>query len=108
MERPTFYAVIPAFVRYADISAQAKLMYGEVTALCEAKGFCWASNGYFGKLYNANERTVRRWLNELAAADFVTVDAANNQHGADSARCRPPFRNDLAHRSDLISPTIPR
>jgi hypothetical protein len=56
-------------------------MYGEVTALCEAKGFCWASNGYFGKLYNANERTVRRWLNELAAVGFVTVDAANNQHG---------------------------
>ncbi|WP_456763731.1 recombinase family protein [Bradyrhizobium sp. USDA 4463] len=28
--------------------------------------------------------------------------------GADSARCRPPFRNDLAHRSDLISPAIPR
>jgi hypothetical protein len=27
---------------------------------------------------------------------------------ADSARCRPPFRNDLAHRSDLISPGIPR
>nr|WP_249805854.1 helix-turn-helix domain-containing protein [Bradyrhizobium sp. 76] len=27
---------------------------------------------------------------------------------ADSARCRPPFRNDLAHRSDLMSPTIPR
>ncbi|TFW51379.1 sulfite exporter TauE/SafE family protein, partial [Bradyrhizobium sp. MOS001] len=27
---------------------------------------------------------------------------------ADSARCRPPFQNDLAHRSDLMSPTIPR
>jgi ERF superfamily len=27
---------------------------------------------------------------------------------ADSARCRPPFRNDLAHRSDLMSPGIPR
>jgi hypothetical protein len=27
---------------------------------------------------------------------------------ADSARSRPPFRNDLAHRSDLMSPTIPR
>ena len=25
---------------------------------------------------------------------------------ADSARCRPPFRSDLAHRSDLISPAI--
>jgi hypothetical protein len=27
---------------------------------------------------------------------------------ADSARCRPPFRTDLAHRSDLMSLTIPR
>ncbi|MGY3496385.1 hypothetical protein [Bradyrhizobium sp. USDA 4502] len=27
---------------------------------------------------------------------------------ADSARCRPRFRNDLAHRSDLMSPAIPR
>jgi hypothetical protein len=27
---------------------------------------------------------------------------------ADSARCRPRFRNDLARRSDLMSPTIPR
>ena len=27
---------------------------------------------------------------------------------ADSARCRPPFRNDLAYCSDLMSPAIPR
>ena len=25
--------------------------------------------------------------------------------GADSARCRPAFRDDLAHHSDLKSPT---
>jgi hypothetical protein len=81
MERPTFYAVIPAFVRYADISAPAKLMYGEVTALCEKEGYCWASNGYFGNLYQANERSVHRWLNELFKAGFVTVDLACNQHG---------------------------
>jgi hypothetical protein len=29
-------------------------------------------------------------------------------YDADSARCRPPFRNDVAHRSDLISPAVPR
>ncbi|MDP3078659.1 helix-turn-helix domain-containing protein [Bradyrhizobium sp.] len=81
MERPTFYAVIPAFVRYAPISAQAKLFYGEVTALCEKEGYCWASNGYFGQLYDADERTVRRWLKELVVAGFVTVDLACNQHG---------------------------
>lgn len=32
----------------------------------------------------------------------------DNAWGADSARCRPPFRNDVAHRSDVISPAIPR
>jgi hypothetical protein len=81
MERPTFYAVIPAFVRYAPISAQAKLFYGEITSLCEKEGYCWASNGYFGQLYEADERTVRRWLKELVVAGFVTVDLAANQHG---------------------------
>ncbi|OMI05542.1 hypothetical protein BSN85_24960 [Bradyrhizobium brasilense] len=39
-----------------------------------------------------------------ADAGFRALIAGN----ADSARCRPPFRNDLAHRSDLMSPTIPR
>jgi hypothetical protein len=57
---PTFYAVIPAHVRYANISAQAKLLYGELTALTEKEGFCWASNGYLAKLYGAGERSVSR------------------------------------------------
>jgi transglutaminase-like putative cysteine protease len=26
---------------------------------------------------------------------------------ADSARSRPPFRNDAAHRSEMMSPTVP-
>jgi hypothetical protein len=30
------------------------------------------------------------------------------QQSADAVRCRPPFPDDVAHRSDLISPTIPR
>jgi NAD(P)-dependent dehydrogenase (short-subunit alcohol dehydrogenase family) len=38
---------------------------------------------------------------EMTEEQFDTVYA-------DSARCRPGFRNDLAHRSDLMSPTIPR
>lgn len=61
-ERPTFYAVIPAHVRYANISAHAKLLYGELTALTEKEGFCWASNGYLAKLYDAGSRSVSRWV----------------------------------------------
>src|ERR1700704_2791210 len=34
--------------------------------------------------------------------------ANGGRRPADSARCRPPFRNDLAHRSDLMSPGVTR
>jgi hypothetical protein len=64
-EQPNYYAIIPATVRYADITPNAKLLYGEITALCSKEGFCWASNEYFAKLYSASERSVSRWVTEL-------------------------------------------
>lgn len=81
MEKPSYYAVIPAPVRYSGISPNAKLMFGEITCLCEAEGFCWASNGYLAKLYEAGERTVSRWLTELEKAGFIRIEPAVNQHG---------------------------
>ena len=42
--------------------------------------------------------------NPVRAVD-VFVEALELR--ADSARCRPLFRNDLAHCSDLMSPAIP-
>ena len=50
--RPGYYAVIPADVRYDDrIPPNAKLLYGEISALIGAEGYCYASNGYFMKIY---------------------------------------------------------
>lgn len=72
-EHPGYYAVIPAAVRYADIPDAAKLMYGEITALANARGYCWATNQYFAELYGRDERTVRRWVEALREAGFVTV-----------------------------------
>lgn len=99
MEPPTFYGVIPAFVRYADVSANVKLMYGEITALCEKEGFCWATNAYFSELYGSDARTVRRWVTELVSAGFISVDLAANQYGQRrifllDARTKRPGRAD--------------
>jgi hypothetical protein len=70
--KPSFYAVIPANVRYCNkLCANAKLLYAEITSLCEKEGYCWASNEYFANLDEVNDRTIRRWLNELEYEGFI-------------------------------------
>ena len=44
----SYYAIIPANVRYdRRLTANAKLLYGEITALCNEKVYCWERNSYF-------------------------------------------------------------
>ena len=71
---PSYYAIIPAEVRYDNkLSANEKLMYGEITALASSTGECWASNAYFGKLYNRDARTIRRWVSNLSDSGYINV-----------------------------------
>lgn len=72
MEQKAYYAIIPANVRYdKDLQANAKLLYGEITALCNEKGYCWASNQYFADLYGVSIRSVERWINALVCKGYV-------------------------------------
>lgn len=73
--KPSYYANIPAPVRYdASLTANAKLLYGEITALCNKEGFCWATNDYFAELYETSERTVRRWISGLNDSGHIVVE----------------------------------
>ena len=65
MEQPNYFAIIPADVRYSDISANAKLMYGEITALANKTGVCYATNLYFANLYAVSNLSITRWVGQL-------------------------------------------
>src|SRR5690625_155510 len=71
--KKSYYAIIPANVRYDErLTDGAKLLYGEITALSNEKGYCWANNLYFAKLYNKNSSTITRWINQLIEHGYIT------------------------------------
>ena len=73
-ENPGYYAVIPAPVRYDNrLAPRARLLYGEITALCNKKGYCWATNDYFAKLYKVSIQTVSGWISSLKKCGYVNV-----------------------------------
>jgi uncharacterized phage protein (TIGR02220 family) len=68
-----YYAIIPASVRYDDeLTPNAKLLYGEITALCNEKGYCWAGNSYFADLYQKDKSTIKRWIKQLEDKGYIT------------------------------------
>lgn len=73
--KPSFYAVIPANVRYcSNIEMGAKLLYAEITSLTHVEGYCWASNEYFSNLYEVETRTIQRWISSLVKENFITLE----------------------------------
>lgn len=68
----TYYAVIPANVRYdTELNPNAKLLYGEITALCNEKGYCWATNEYFSELYQVSKVSISKWINLLIKKGYI-------------------------------------
>jgi len=72
-EKKNYYAIIPANVRYdEELTANAKLLYGEITALCNEKGYCWASDTYFTELYKVSKASIQNWLKILEEKGYIT------------------------------------
>lgn len=85
MDKPAFFAILPAAVRYdARLKPMERILYGEITALADQTGYCYASNRYFIELYGVTDRAVQKWIKDLAACGYITVEVLG---GAGQGRC---------------------
>lgn len=75
MEKPSYYAIIPANVRYDKrLTDKAKLLYGEITCLSNKTGECWASNQYFADLYGVSKQTISNTISLLIKYGYITSE----------------------------------
>jgi len=103
MDKPSYYAIIPANVRYNnEIKPNAKLLYGEITCLSNNEGFCWAMNQYFAELYEVDKKTISRWIGQLKKFGYIDVQV-NYREGTKQIKSR---YIKLTTPSDEIVPTL--
>ena len=106
--KKAYYAIIPANVRYdKELPATAKLLYGEITALTNETGYCWAGNKYFADLYGASIRSVTRWIKELSDKGYIEIKLIYKE-GTKEVVSRyislPLDKNDYTPRQNCLYP----
>lgn len=115
--RPGYYAVIPAEVRYDDVlPPNAKLLYGELTALAARDGYCFAQNAYFCELYKLCDSTITKLLTSLEKQGYIRREVERDSAGKVSARkiwinkstsdAHPPVNIYTTSHKDLRDPPV--
>lgn len=78
-EKGSYYIVIPSFIRQDKrLSAESKILYGEIAAKCNMSGYCWASNKHFADILGVNMRSIQRYIHELKSLKYIILEAGDN------------------------------
>ena len=71
----SLYSVIPARVRDDHtLRPNAKLLYGELSALAQAEGYCWAWNARLAETLGISKRTVEDLLRQLRDRGHIQME----------------------------------
>lgn len=75
MDKPNYYAILSAEVRYDNrLRPNVKLLYAEITALCNMNMECFASNRYFSELYGKSKGSISGWISELVKYGYISAE----------------------------------
>lgn len=92
----SLYSVIPARVRDDHtLRPNAKLLYGELSALAQAEGYCWAWNAHLAETLGISKRTVEGLLKQLRDRGHIVLEVERDPESQEVLRrkiwiCGPP------------------
>ena len=92
----SLYSVIPARVRDDHtLRPNAKLLYGELSALAQAEGYCWAWNARLAETLGISKRTVEDLLRQLRDRGHIQMEVERDPDSQEVLRrkiwiCGPP------------------
>ena len=87
MQSPGYFSILTADVRYdTGLSDFAKLLYSDITALCNKKGYCDATNDYFATQFGKSKRTISATVGALADAGYICIEVERDASNAVVAR----------------------
>jgi len=76
------FAVIPmSILENKNLSANAKLLYGEIMALSKKSGLCYATNEYMADMIGLSKRSIPQILKELSGCGLIFVDIKRSKKG---------------------------
>jgi len=104
-----YYAIIPASVRYDDrLTPNAKLLYGEITALTNDKGYCWASNTYFSELYKVSNTSISKWISQLNKYNYIKIQFLLDDNRVQKRKIRlaTPLTKVKAPIKEILNPPL--
>ena len=117
MEKPNYYAILSAEVRYdKNLRPNVKLLYAEITALCNMNGVCYASNKYFAELYGKSKGAISGWISELVKNGYIQIDYTYKEgskeiehryikivKGGVTEKCNPLYKKTLKNNTTNIN-----
>ena len=100
------FSILPAFVRHSqELNGNEKVLYSEITALSNKKGYCFASNKYLSELYDVSTDTISRQISKLRKKGFLNIELIKdgNEKEIKERRIYPALQeSDL--KKNLLTP----
>ena len=69
----TYYTILPAEIRLDKrLLPYERLLFSEILALSNKKGYCYATNAYFSKIYGVSVVSVSTWVSNLVKYGYIS------------------------------------